>query len=76
MMLRTEKPRLLSSYGSPGIKMVSVASATSAAPIYYSTQEIDDGTWLIDGGIVANNPSFDMDTQRLKKFFQDAKSKF
>ncbi|MDA9925441.1 patatin-like phospholipase family protein [Gammaproteobacteria bacterium] len=51
------KPRLLSSYESPGIKMVSAASATSAAPIYYSTQEIDDGSWLIDGGIVANNPS-------------------
>ena len=51
------KPRLLSSYASPGIKMVSAASATSAAPIYYSTQEIDDGSWLIDGGIVANNPS-------------------
>jgi len=51
------KPRLLTSYESPGIKMVSAASATSAAPIYYSTQEIDDGSWLIDGGIVANNPS-------------------
>ncbi|MDB9813638.1 patatin-like phospholipase family protein [Gammaproteobacteria bacterium] len=50
-------PRLLSSYDSPGIKMLSAASATSAAPIYYSTQEIDDGSWLIDGGIVANNPS-------------------
>ena len=36
---------------------MSAASATSAAPIYYSTQEIDDGSWLIDGGIVANNPS-------------------
>ena len=55
--VESRKPRLLSSYDSPGIKMVSAASATSAAPIYYSTQEIDDGTWLIDGGIVANNPS-------------------
>ena len=55
--VENRKPRLLSSYESPGIKMVSAASATSAAPIYYSTQEIDDGSWLIDGGIVANNPS-------------------
>ena len=55
--VENRKPRLLSSYDSTGIKMVSAASATSAAPIYYSTQEIDDGTWLIDGGIVANNPS-------------------
>ena len=55
--VENRKPRLLSSYDSPGIKMLSAASATSAAPIYYSTQEIDDGTWLIDGGIVSNNPS-------------------
>jgi len=55
--VENREPRLLSSYDSPGIKMVSAASATSAAPIYYSTQEIDDGTWMIDGGIVANNPS-------------------
>jgi patatin-like phospholipase/acyl hydrolase len=40
--VENRKPRLLSSYNSPGIKMVSAASATSAAPIYYSTQEIDD----------------------------------
>ena len=62
------KPRLLSSYESPGIKMVSAASATSAAPIYYSTQEIDDGSWLIDGGIVANNPSL-LGYSEAKKLF-------
>ena len=62
------KPRILSSYGSPGIKMVSAASATSAAPIYYSTQEIDDGSWLIDGGIVANNPSL-LGYSEAKKLF-------
>ena len=62
------KPRLLSSYDSPGIKMLSAASATSAAPIYYSTQEIDDGSWLIDGGIVANNPSL-LGYSEAKKLF-------
>ena len=62
------KPRILSSYNSPGIKMVSAASATSAAPIYYSTQEIDDGSWLIDGGIVANNPSLIGYSEALKLF--------
>ncbi|MDA8526132.1 patatin-like phospholipase family protein [Gammaproteobacteria bacterium] len=62
------KPRLLSSYKSPGIKIVSAASATSAAPIYYSTQEIDDGSWLIDGGIVANNPSL-LGYSEAKKLF-------
>ena len=62
------KPRLLSSYKSMGIKIVSAASATSAAPIYYSTQEIDDGSWLIDGGIVANNPSL-LGYSEAKKLF-------
>lgn len=62
------KPRLLSSYKSPGIKIVSAASATSAAPIYYSTQEIDDGSWLIDGGIVVNNPSL-LGYSEAKKLF-------
>jgi len=68
--VESRKPRLLSSYDSPGIKMVSAASATSAAPIYYSTQEIDDGTWLIDGGIVANNPSL-LGYSEAKKLFPD-----
>ena len=68
--VESRKPRLLSSYDSPGIKMVSAASATSAAPIYYSTQEIDDGTWLIDGGIVANNPSL-LGYSEAKKIFPD-----
>ena len=68
------KPRLLSSYESPGIKMVSAASATSAAPIYYSTQEIDDGSWLIDGGIVANNPSL-LGYSEAKKVFPGCKIK-
>ena len=67
-------PRLLSSYNSPGIKMVSAASATSAAPIYYSTQEIDDGTWLIDGGIVANNPSL-LGYSEAKKIFPGSEIK-
>ena len=68
--VENRKPRLLSSYSSPGIKMVSAASATSAAPIYYSTQEIDDGTWLIDGGIVANNPSL-LGYSEAKKIFPE-----
>jgi uncharacterized protein len=67
-------PRILSSYNSPGIKMVSAASATSAAPIYYSTQEIDDGTWLIDGGIVANNPSL-LGYSEAKKIFPGSEIK-
>ena len=72
--VENRRPRFLSSYDSPGIKMVSAASATSAAPIYYSTQEIDDGTWLIDGGIVANNPSL-LGYSEAKKLFPEHKIK-
>ena len=72
--VENRRPRFLSSYDSPGIKMVSAASATSAAPIYYSTQEIDDGTWLIDGGIVANNPSL-LGYSEAKKLFPGHKIK-
>ncbi len=51
------QPRILSSYGTPGIKVVSALTASSAAPIYYPTEQVEDGSWLIDGGIAANNPS-------------------
>ena len=33
------------------------ANASSAAPIYFPTASMEDGRWLIDGGIVTNNPS-------------------
>ena len=72
--VENRRPRLLSSYDSPGIKMVSAASATSAAPIYYPTHEIDDGTWLIDGGIVANNPSL-IGYSEAKKMFSNSEIK-
>ena len=49
-------PRILSSYASPEISVKNAVIASSAAPIYYPTYQIEDGSWLIDGGIVANNP--------------------
>jgi patatin-like phospholipase/acyl hydrolase len=51
------QPRLLRSYSDTKISASKAATATSAAPIYYPTEQIEDGSWLIDGGIVANNPS-------------------
>ena len=66
------KPRLLSSYESPGIKMVSAASATSAAPIYYSTQEIDDGSWLLME-VLWLTTHLCLDIQRLRNYFLDAR---
>ena len=51
------KPRLISSYDHSNISVISAINATSAAPLYYPTVKIEDGSWLIDGGVVANNPS-------------------
>ena len=55
--VENRRPALLSSIDTPGITAVSAANATSAAPIYYPTSEIEDGSWHIDGGIVSNNPA-------------------
>lgn len=38
-------------------RIVNIALATSAAPVYFPAFKADDGTPLIDGGIWANNPA-------------------
>ena len=48
-------PVLLTSYNDSEVSVVDSGDATSAAPVYYPTAEIDD-RYLIDGGIVANHP--------------------
>jgi len=55
--LEARKPILLSSYSDPKIPAVHAANASSAAPIYFPTASMEDGRWLIDGGIATNNPS-------------------
>ena len=55
--LEARKPILLSSYADPKILAVHAANASSAAPIYFPTASMEDGRWLIDGGIATNNPS-------------------
>ena len=40
--VENRRPALLSSIDTPGITAVSAANATSAAPIYYPTSEIED----------------------------------
>ena len=41
------------------ISAVEALNATSAAPLYFPTAKVNDNSvrWLIDGGVVANNPS-------------------
>ena len=55
--LEARKPILLSSYNDPDVTAVQAANASSAAPIYFPTASMEDGRWLIDGGIATNNPS-------------------
>ena len=55
--LEERKPILLSSYKNPDTLAVNAANASSAAPIYFPTANMEDGKWLIDGGIATNNPS-------------------
>jgi len=70
--LRT--PRILSSYASPEISVKNAVIASSAAPIYYPTFQIEDGSWLIDGGIVANNPCL-ISYSEAKKLFPNSRIK-
>jgi len=69
--VENRSPTLLSSINTPEISAVSAAMATSAAPIYYPTSEIEDGTWHIDGGIVSNNPSLIGYVEAMKHFKTD-----
>ena len=54
--VENRKPRVLASYIDQNIKVTSAINATSAAPLYYPTVQIEDGSWLIDGSVVSNNP--------------------
>ena len=66
--LEARKPILLSSYGDPEVTAVQAANASSAAPIYFPTASMEDGRWLIDGGIASNNPSL-LGILKQKKYF-------
>ena len=49
-------PRIISSFNDQHLLSRKVVAATSAAPLYYPTVNLEDDAWLIDGGVVANNP--------------------
>ena len=68
------KPRILSSYFDLNIKAISAINATSAAPLYYPTVQIEDGSWLIDGAVVANNPAL-VGYNEARKYFNTSKIK-
>lgn len=41
----------------PDVSFVDAVCASSAAPMYFPTYQISDGSWMIDGGVVTNNPT-------------------
>jgi len=53
--IEERRPLLLTSYGNSNISAIDAGHASSAAPIYYPTARVGN-RYLIDGGIVANNP--------------------
>lgn len=66
------KPYLFSSYGTPNVLMRHGARASSAAPMYFHPFAFVDGNGerkvLLDGGLVANNPSFIAYTEAKKLY--------
>lgn len=57
-----------SSFNTPNITLVDAVCASSAAPMYFPTHQISNGSWMIDGGVVTNNPSL-IGYVEAKKFF-------
>jgi patatin-like phospholipase/acyl hydrolase len=41
----------------PEVSFVDAICASSAAPMYFPTYQMKSGSWMIDGGIVTNNPT-------------------
>ena len=71
--IEERKPLLFTSYNHSNISVVDAGNATSAAPIYYPTAKVGN-RYLIDGGIVANNPVLHGYAET-KKQFPDCKIK-
>jgi len=53
------KSDVLKSTGKEEVRAVDALNATSAAPLYFPTARVDgeEVRWLIDGGVIANNPA-------------------
>ena len=58
-----------SNFDSPEISIVDAVCASSAAPMYFPTYQMQNGAWMIDGGVVTNNPSM-IGLAQAKEYFQ------
>ena len=57
-----------SSNQTPNVTFVDAVCASSAAPMYFPTYKMSDGSWMIDGGVVTNNPTL-IGFNHAKNFF-------
>ena len=64
-------PLLMSSYGDRRYRVFEAVMASSAAPLLYPTVKMESGEWLIDGGVVDNNPSLIAYVEAKKLFGAD-----
>ena len=48
--------------------------ASSAAPMYFPTYKMNNGSWMIDGGVVTNNPTL-IGFNHAKKYFDNVNIK-
>ena len=58
-----------SSLTTPEISIVDAVSASSAAPMYFPTYQTAQGSWMIDGSVVTNNPTL-LGVIHARNFFQ------
>ena len=63
-----------SSFETPDISFVDAVCASSAAPMYFPTYKMNNGSWMIDGGVVTNNPTL-IGFNHAKKYFDNANIK-
>ena len=57
------------SISTPNVSIVDAISASSAAPMYFPTYKTAQGSWMIDGSIVTNNPTL-LGLVHAKEYFQ------
>ena len=63
-----------SSNNTPEVSFVDAVCASSAAPMYFPTYKMNNGSWMIDGGVVTNNPTL-IGFNHAKKYFDNANIK-
>jgi patatin-like phospholipase/acyl hydrolase len=52
----------------PEISFIDAVCSSSAAPMYFPTYQMINGSWMIDGGVVTNNPTL-IGFKHAKNFF-------